>query len=202
MVCAQRRCGFDYAERLYVNNLYPEQHILPSAMLHHNIEWVAEGGTRFISMPRRTPFFLYVGWTLPHNPEVLTSLQADPRLTPGGLWGGFNRSAVVAARARACQLANVSTEALLPLADARGKQAVPMATPNAIPEPRFGHRHYPLALAWMDSGVGSLMEALRESDQWQNTLTIFTSDHAAYDKAHCYTGELIYRTPSMRVSHS
>ena len=30
-----RRCGFDVVERLYVNNLYPEQHVLPAAMLMH-----------------------------------------------------------------------------------------------------------------------------------------------------------------------
>ena len=38
-----RRCGFEVAERLYVNNLYPEQHVLPRSMLFHNLEWVAEG---------------------------------------------------------------------------------------------------------------------------------------------------------------
>ena len=36
-----RRGGFDFAERVYVNNLYPEQHLLPSEMLHHNTEWGA-----------------------------------------------------------------------------------------------------------------------------------------------------------------
>ena len=55
-------------------------------MLLHNLEWVAEGVRHFVEKRRakRSPFFAYVGWTLPHNPEVLTSLQADPRYTPGG----------------------------------------------------------------------------------------------------------------------
>ena len=160
-----RRCGFDFAERLYVNNLYPEQHVLPSSMLYHNIEWVADGAARFISTPRRAPFFLYVGWTLPHNPEVLTSLQADPRYTPGGLWAA-NRSHVLAMRERVCRLANVSTEALLGMADPRQRKiTVPMEPPEVAVQPRFGHRHYPLALAWMDSGVGSVMQALQDSQQ-------------------------------------
>lgn len=185
-----RRCGFDFAERLYVNNLYPEQHVLPPAMLVHNIEWIAEGASRFINTQRgaATPFFLFIGWTLPHNPEVLTSLQADPRYTPGGLWNA-NRSHVLATRERVCRLANVSTEALLAMAEPqpRRPQAVPMD--EGVPMvSKFGHRHYPLALAWMDAGVGAVMSALRESHQEAQTLLVFTSDHAAFDKGHCYTG--------------
>ena len=188
-----RRCGFDFAERLYVNNLYPEQHVLPSAMLLHNIEWIADGAVRFMTMARGkvTPFFLYVGWTLPHNPEVLTSMQADPRYTPGGLWAA-NSSHVMASRKRACRLAKVSVKALLPRTGtgaqgAQGRQ--PIMMDEAIEsDPRFGHRHYPLALAWMDEGVSAVLQALRESGQDASTLTIFTSDHAAFDKGHCYTG--------------
>ena len=183
-----RRCGFDVAERLYVNNLYPEQHVLPSAMLVHNIEWLAEGASNFIGKPRRGPFFAYVAWTLPHNPEVLTSLQADPRYTPGGLWAA-DREAVLARRAAVCEVANVSTEALVALVDEKTsrKQPMPMV-PGVPPSPRFGHRHYPLALAWLDSGVGSVLTSLRAAGLESNTLTIFTSDHAAFDKGHCYTG--------------
>ena len=104
-------------------------------MLVHNIEWIVDGAIRFIKMPRRRGnFFLYVGWTLPHNPEVqlrartmpfmpygeaglscmwslqvLDSLQADPRYTPGGMWAA-NRTQVHASRERACRTAHVSTE--------------------------------------------------------------------------------------------
>jgi hypothetical protein len=140
-----RRCGFDFAERLYVNNLYPGQHVLPSAMLLHNIEWIADGAVRFMTMARGkvTPFFLYVGWTLPHNPEVLTSMQADPRYTPGGLWAA-NSSHVMASRKRACRLAKVSVKALLPRTGtgaqgAQGRQ--PIMMDEAIERaPRRGDR--------------------------------------------------------------
>ena len=53
--------------------------------------------------------------------------------------------------------------------------------------PRLGHRHYPLALSWMDSGIGMVTAALRSSGHEQNTMVIFTSDHHSYDKRHCYT---------------
>ena len=196
-----RRCGFDVAERLYVNNLYAEQHVLPSRMLHHNIEWVVDGATRFITAPRRSPFFLYVGFTLPHNPDALTSLQADPRYTPGGMWAA-NRSHVQVVRAAVCRAAGVS--AAVALDGGGGERAsrshVPMAG-NLPPLPRFGHRHYPLALAWLDSGVGAIMAALRRARVDAHTLSIFTSDHAAYDKGHCYTGgsriPLLLRWPGM-----
>ena len=143
-----RRAGFDFAERLYVNNLYPEQHLLPAEMLHHNTEWVADGAAKFISMPRRSPFFLHVAFTLPHNPDAGDSLQADPRYTPGGLWA-CNRSAVAANR-----------EAVLRLVNGHDASGAKHGGGGAPPrEPRLGHKHYPLALAWMDSGIGLVVQA-------------------------------------------
>ena len=195
-----KRCGFDFAERLYVNNLYPEQHLLPAAMLRHNVEWMTDGGARFINAPRRgRPFFLYVGFTLPHNPDALASLAADPRYTPGGLWSIPNRSRVLALRQAVCRAAGVDADALL-LAP---RKPVPMEAGHAA-APHFGHRHYPLALAWLDSGVGELLGALRAANLDATTLTIFTSDHAAYDKAHCYTGgsriPLLMRWPELATA--
>lgn len=179
-----KRCGFDFAERLYVNNLYPEQHVLPASMLHHNVDWMTDGAARFIAAPRHgRPFFLYVGFTLPHNPDVLASLAADPRYTPGGLWSIPNRSRVLALRQAVCRAAGVRADALL-LAQ---KKPIPME-PGHSATPHFGHRHYPLALAWLDSGVGELLGALRATSLDATTLAVFTSDHAAYDKMHCYTG--------------
>ena len=170
-----RRGGFDFAERVYVNNLYPEQHLLPAEMLHHNTEWVADGAAKFISMPRRNAFFLHLAWTLPHNPDATDSINADPRYTPGGLWA-LNRTAVVANREAVRALANTSAGA------SSGGTGAPRER-----APRLGHRHYPLALAWMDSGVGMVMAALRSSGHEQNTMVVFTSDHHSYDKRHCYT---------------
>ena len=116
-------------------------------MLFHNVEWIADGVHKFLQQPRKrkVPFFLYVAWTLPHNPEAATSLDADPCNTPAGLWSmdsRINRSAVLAARNAVKRLANVG-----------GQQS------------RLGHRHYPLALAWMDSGVGMVLEALGEAGE-------------------------------------
>ena len=120
---------------------------------------------------------------------MLSSLAADPRYTPGGLWAA-NRSSVLPRRQAVCRAAGVSTDALLASADdkAAGWKHTLSMERGVTAAPRFGHRHYPLALAWMDSGVGELLQVLTESALDATTLTVFTSDHAAYDKGHCYTG--------------
>lgn len=134
-------------------------------MLLHNVEWIAEGASKFIAMRRRGPFFLVVSWTLPHNPDAEDSLSGDPRFTPGGLWA-CNRTAVALAREAVRMRATRATRA---------------------PLPRYGHRHYPLALAWMDAGMGAILGALRQAAVETSTLVVFTADHHSHDKCHCYT---------------
>ena len=56
-----------------------------------------------------------------------------------------------------------------------------------FPEGWQGHKSYELSLAWLDRGVGTVLWALQRRGVAQSTLTIFTSDHAALDKGHCYT---------------
>ena len=65
--------GFESAERLYAAPLDTDGITLPAAMKVHNIEWVADGAAQFIqahAAPSSPPFFLYVGWTLPHGPDA------------------------------------------------------------------------------------------------------------------------------------
>ena len=55
----------------------------------HNIEWVADGAAQFIQKhggADAPPFFLYVGWTLPHGPDAGNGLRADNAgYTPNGM---------------------------------------------------------------------------------------------------------------------
>ena len=96
----------------------------------------------------------------------------------------MSREEVLAKRSAVCRAANVSSEALLSPADeppAKGRggggggggggAGLPMDGGVAA-SPRFGHRHYPLALAWLDSGVGEVLDALRAYDVYQNTITV------------------------------
>ena len=108
---------------------------------------------------------------------------------PGGLWAIPNRTDVATRRAAVCRAAGVEPEALFgapPPSDDKGnggggggrRATLPMA-PGVTAAPRFGHKHYPLALAWLDSGVAEVLDALRVAGLGASTLTIFTSDHAA-----------------------
>ena len=55
----------------------------------HNVEWVADGASQFIQSHAadEIPFFLYVGWTLPHGPDADKSLlEGKMAYTPAGTW--------------------------------------------------------------------------------------------------------------------
>jgi arylsulfatase A-like enzyme len=79
----QEASGFDYLENVYVNNLHALA--LPKAMQHHNMEWITSGALDFIEQSGDKPFFLYFATTLPHKPAPLSSMQADPKITPSGI---------------------------------------------------------------------------------------------------------------------
>ena len=80
--------GFDEADRLYGAPLDADDLVLPKGMSVHNVEWVADGAAQFIQdkgAPDGKPFFLYIGWTLPHGPDADRSLKdAHMAHTPAG----------------------------------------------------------------------------------------------------------------------
>ena len=75
--------GWDYAERIYVNN--KEWLGLPEKMAVHNLEWVTEGALEFLDRFHRQPFFLYMPLTLPHGKYGAKMMRGDPRFTPAGV---------------------------------------------------------------------------------------------------------------------
>jgi arylsulfatase A-like enzyme len=74
--------GFDYAASANLGNFgaHPCR-----ALRHHNQEWITQGALDFIDRNRERPFYLYMATTLLHGPNPLASLEADPRITHGGL---------------------------------------------------------------------------------------------------------------------
>ena len=172
--------GFDEAERVYASPLDGDggDLVLPKKMRVHNAEWVADGAAKFIQThganATRRPFFLYVGWTLPHGPDADRSMR-DGHLahTPAGMWAlptGLSDShralrAEVRKRARAAAASS---------ADGGGGS-------------RQGHSEYGLALSWLDRAVGTVLWALQRRGAVHNTLTVLTSDHGSTDKGACYS---------------
>ncbi len=51
----------------------------------------------------------------------------------------------------------------------------------------------------IDACIGSLLQALRDSGQWDNTLIIFTSDHSEYLGDHYFTDKAHFYDETMRV---
>lgn len=75
--------GFDYADRLYHDNLAANQ---PRALRAHNLDWLADGALKFLDLAADRPFFLYLATTTPHGPNSSPhTWDADRRITPLGL---------------------------------------------------------------------------------------------------------------------
>jgi arylsulfatase A-like enzyme len=133
----------------------------------HNVEWVAEGASAFIQNRVRgnsnRPFFLYVGWTLPHGPDAERSLREEAlAFTPSGMWKTGNSVSLAASRLETRQRRHGITSQHEP------------PNPNQL-----GHTDYALALAWLDRGVGTVLWALQKRGIQRDTLVIFTSDHGS-----------------------
>jgi arylsulfatase A-like enzyme len=77
-----RARGFDYAASMYGGNLADYK---LKALNAHNVEWIVKGALDFIDRYKEQPFFLYMATTVPHSPNPLLSLTADPRITSAGL---------------------------------------------------------------------------------------------------------------------
>ena len=176
--------GFSIAERLYAAPLDTDSVVLPSAMKVHNVEWVADGAAQFIQRhgdEKSPPFFLYVGWTLPHGPDAGNAFrEAAATYTPNGMWkrGEGMVTATNEQRKELRQRTGVGEF---------GKAAAGAASVSPFEPGYQGHKQYALALAWMDRGVGTVLWALQRKGVAHATLIVFASDHAATDKGHCYT---------------
>ncbi len=79
--------GFDYVESFYQQNIdgMVKGGHLPASFNFHNMEWITQGALDFIEQNKERPFFLYFATTLPHVPDMLKSLKANPRITPIGM---------------------------------------------------------------------------------------------------------------------
>ena len=166
--------GFESAERVYAAPLDSDGVLLPKRMKVHNIEWVADGAARFIQdqgASSTKPFFLYIGWTLPHGPDADRSMRdASLPFTPAGTWK-VNAKFVSSTSATRKEV----------------RTRVATLTSSSTAEARQGHKDYGLALSWLDRGVGTVLWALQRRGVAYRTLTVFTSDHGSVDKGHCFS---------------
>lgn len=80
----RERHGFDYAERLYLQN--KEALGIPTSLQVHNMEWLVEGALEFLEVQDDDPFFLYFASSAPHGWVGSGDfLNTDPLATPAGM---------------------------------------------------------------------------------------------------------------------
>jgi len=151
-----RKSGFDFADNLYHNN---PRWLGVEALASQNMDWIAEGGIRFLDMYPEDPTFLYFATTLPHEPlDPEHSFDADPRITPKGYLD--NPPDVLPSRA---SLKTRIKEAGLSGADRTN-------------------------LLWMDDALGALLDKLEQTGKINNTIIVFFNDHGQQSKGTLYEG--------------
>lgn len=156
-ICAHvRACGgFEYAESIYGKNYRTLP--IPTSLMYHNQDWITQGALNFIEQNTDRPFFLYMSTTLTHDPNPLASLKADPRITPAGLLD----------TAPDVQPSRID---LLRRAEQAGYQE------------ENGQKGSWAGLAWLDDGVGAVLQKLDQLGLADDTMIIFSSDHASRGK--------------------
>lgn len=151
-----RKSGFDFADNLYHNN---PRWLGVKALACQNMDWVAEGGLRFLDIYKDEPTFLYFATTIPHHPlDPEHSFDADPRITPKGYLE--TPPDVLPSRE---SLKSRIKEAGLAGADR-------------------------INLLWMDDALGALISKLEETGKIDNTIIVFFNDHGQHSKGTLYNG--------------
>ena len=152
-----KEIGYDYADAIYPANL---REMFNDAANVNNVEWTADAANRFLESRKgeTQPFFLCVATTYNHGPQphwnkngkYIYSLDADIRMTGEGVVSNRNLSGVLAGETRA------SCRELV------GKPGQSEQAPFA---------------KWWDAAVGSILNTLKETGDYDNTLIIYISDH-------------------------
>ena len=151
-------------------DLYPS--VVPQEA--HHTTWVADRSCAFLRQAAgaNRPFFLFVGFPDPH----------DPFTPPADLAREFETHAVLPARLSDDELAS-KPEAMVRLMDCSGAFAEGscISTRDLPADCVVRVRQYTDAMIHLiDRSVGRILAALVESELWEDTVVIFTSDHGDF----------------------
>jgi arylsulfatase A-like enzyme len=156
---AMREIGFNYVDHVYHNN--PDFLGLHEVAVQ-NMDWITEGGVKFIEKPHEKPFFLYFATTVPHGPtNGPRSWNADPHITPLGYIKDEDLPKVQPPRA---------------------------SIPKRLEAAGFPVNDDACNILWLDDAVGALIKALENSGKLDNTVVFFFSDHGQNAKGTIYQG--------------
>lgn len=142
--------GFDFAERLYHDNVRANG---PRVLNPHNLDWLTEGALQFIeeSTKEEAPFYLYFAASTPHGPFGHWE-SGNRRATPDGMLEEAPN--VLPSKASIAQ---------------RLRQA----------GYKKGDRHWEVAgdNMWTDDALAAIIKKLEALGEWDNTILIYFNDH-------------------------
>jgi arylsulfatase A-like enzyme len=133
------------------------------AMNVHNLEWTVEGALDFIEQNRREPFFLYFAPTLHHDPHPQNTLL-----------GADPRMSPAGYLDKAPDVMPSREDIYKKVKDG-------------------GYDVRTAFLTYLDEGIGAILNKLKESGVYDDTLIIFCSDHQLTSKTSLYDNGV--RTP-------
>lgn len=149
--------------------------------------WVADQAVAYITdLPKDKPFALMVGFPGPHCPydppeQALAAIDPDalPEAVPATKESRSHHPSFVASYKR-------------PWADLDYSDLT-------SGEVRRLRHHYAALVERLDSDVGQIVEALRQSGHLENTIIVFASDHGDYLGDFSLVGKTYFHEPSIKV---
>jgi len=152
---------------------FPQCAQMPAAL--HGSNFVADRTVEFLSQKRREPFFLFCGFIHPHPPWDLPPSALEPYL----------KQTLPKPLPRSRREHNPASEWFGDFDSEAEKRKIRAA--------------YFASITLVDQAVGRILDALKSSGQWDDTLIIYTSDHGEMlqDKGY-YSKELPYAS-SVRI---
>jgi arylsulfatase A-like enzyme len=122
------------------------------------------------------PFFLYTAYTAPHWP--LHAPDADISAYDGVFDAGWDEL-------RTRRMEALAKEGILPPATGMSDRDPTQPAWADVPDQQWQARRmqtYAAQIDRMDRGIGRILQALRDTGQWGNTLVLFLSDNGASEE--------------------
>ena len=156
--------GFEFADAVYAANL---RELWNDAVFVHNVEWKTRPALEFIEQAGDEPFFLYFSETLPHGPAPWIKRE-------GKYVHALDSDPKMTGQGYVDQDYDFMPD----------RQAIITEVKDKGKDPDHAW------LRWVDHAVGAIVEKLKQTGQFENTLIVMTSDHGNYyyQKSTLYEG--------------
>jgi arylsulfatase A-like enzyme len=132
----------------------------------------ADAAVEYLVEPHDRPFFLHVNFTAPH----------DPLLMPPGYQDLYDPETIPLPD-------NFLPQHPFDHGNLQGRDELLLPFPRTDRDVRADLAVYYAVISHLDQQVGRIIDALRQSGQWQRTILVFTSDHGLAVGSHGLRGK-------------